>query len=261
MSELQHLQQRFMAYLLDKSSNIVNDIESTAMLSAADRLDIYGSAYKLRLKEAITTDYDKLASYLGDDQFDQLMERYIEKHPSHTTNLRYFSIYLPELVQDEAPFNQLPELYELACIERAFADSFDAQNQQFANLDELAALPTEAWATLQFRFQQSTQLLWLKHNSFQIWQALANDKTPPKLENVEPTAWVLWRRADLISHYRLLSPAEVTALELAINGETFAVVCEKLLDFFSEQDTPLKAITFLQSWISEQMLAGFDYQH
>lgn len=94
MSELQDLQYRFMDYLLDQSSEVVDDIQSTPVLSAKDRLDIYASAYKLRLKEAITTDYDKLAAYLGDKQFDQLMERYIEKYPSHTANLRYFSIDL-----------------------------------------------------------------------------------------------------------------------------------------------------------------------
>jgi len=32
-----------------------------------------------------------------------------------------------------------------------------------------------------------------------------------------------------------------------------------LLDFFSEEETPMKAIVFLQSWIAEEMLEGFDY--
>jgi len=259
MSTLHELQHRFMDYLLAESTAVVNDIESTSMLGAEDRLDIYASAYKLRLKEAITTDYDKLASYLGDEQFDQLMERYIDQYPSHADSLRYFSVNLPELVRDEAPFNQVKELYEIALIERAFANSFDAKDLQFATLDELASLPAEAWATLQFSFQESVQILHLKYNSFPIWKALSDEGKPPKSERTGLTEWVLWRRSNLVSHYRVLSKAESLLIDLAIKGESFPVMCERLLDFFSEEETPMKAIGFLQSWIQEEMLSGFSF--
>jgi hypothetical protein len=259
MSELRDLQRRFMGYLLKQSVAIIANVQSTPVLSAKDRLDIYASAYKLRLKEAITSDYGKVASYLGDDQFNQLMERYIEKHPSHTTNLRYFSVNLPELVRDEAPFNSLAELYELACIERAFADSFDAKCIHYATLAELSTLPEQAWETLQFNFQSSLQILWLEHNTFPIWKALSDDNIPPKSEKTTASAWVLWRGSDLISHYKVLSGAEAAVLGLALDGETFAVICEKLLVFFSEEETPMKAIGFLQSWITEEMLESFNW--
>lgn len=257
MPGLEDLQSRFMDYLLDESSAVVDDIESTPMLSAKGRMDIYATAYKLRLKEAITTDYGKLGSYLGDEQFDQLMEKYIEEYPSHTTSLRYFSIKLPELVRGEEPFNQIGELYELACIERAFADSFDAKDRQFAVQDDLVTLPEAAWGALQFIFQKSVQILWLEYNSFPIWKALADENIPPTAEKTGSTAWVLWRRSNMISNYRLVSVAELAALHLAMKGDTFAAICEKLLEFFSEEETPIKAIGFLQSWIAEEMLVGF----
>jgi len=259
MSELKDLQHRFMNYLLDEPSTIVDEIESTPMRSAEGRLAIYGSAYKSRLKEAILTDYDKLASYLGDDQFDGLMDRYIEKYPSHTTSLRYFSIHLPELVRDEAPFNQHAELYELAFIERVFADSFDAKDTVFTTINDLATLPPEAWGTLSFSFQKSAQIIELKHNSFSIWKALSEEGQPPQLEKTDQVSWIVWRRANLVSHYRLLSVEEEVALSLAMNGDSFAVICEQLLQFFSEEETPVKAIGFLQSWVNEEMLAGLNY--
>ena len=120
--QLHDLQQNFMNYVLGESSDMVEKIESTPALSAKGRLDIYATAYKLRLKEAITTDYAKLHSYLGDEQFDAVMERYIDKYPSHITNLRYYSISMPILLREERPFNQMPVLAELATIEAAFSD-------------------------------------------------------------------------------------------------------------------------------------------
>ena len=259
MSELHELQQCFMNYLLDESGSMINEIESTPMRSAKGRLDIYAKAYVLRLKEAITTDYGKLALYLGDERFDKLMERYINKYPSHTTNLRYFSVNLPELIRDETEYSHIAEIYELARIEQAFSNSFDAKDLQFATIDTLASLPEDAWGNLTFEFQKSVQVLWLEHNSFPIWKALSADEIPPKAEKSQAVAWVLWRRSDLVSYYRTLSAEEVLILSLALQGETFAVMCEKLLDFYSEEETPIKAIGLLQLWISEEMLAGFDY--
>jgi len=256
---LHDLQHQFMDYLLDGTTAIVDQIESTPMRSAKGRLDLYASAYRLRLKEAITTDYDKLASYLGDERFDQLMDRYIDSYPSHTANLRYFSIHMPELIRNDADYAHLPELYELASIERAFANSFDAKDLQFVTIEDLATLPEQAWGTLTFKFQNSVQIVWLEHNSFPIWKALADETIPPKVEKTSEKAWILWRRSDLVSHYRIVSTEEIAILALAMEGENFAGICEKLLDFYTEEETPMKAISFLQTWIAEEMLAGFEY--
>jgi Putative DNA-binding domain len=259
--QLHDLQQNFMNYVLGEDSDMVEKIESTPALSAKGRLDIYATAYKLRLKEAITTDYDKLHSYLGDEQFDIVMERYIEKYPSHITNLRYYSISMTELLRDEAPFNQVPALAELATIEAAFADSFDAEDHRFVTINDLAELAAEAWVSLQLDFQKSVQILPMEYNSFTIWKALSAEKQPPEIsKSKQAVMWVLWRRADLVSHYRALEEAEYAALELAIKGENFAVICERLLAFFSEEETPIKAVGFLESWIQEEMLAELKYE-
>jgi len=255
--QLHDLQQHFMSYVLGESSDMEEKIESTPALSAKGRLDIYATAYKLRLKEAITTDYDKLHSYLGDEQFDTVMERYIEKYPSHITNLRYYSIKMPALLRDEPPFNTVPVLAELATIEAAFADSFDAEDHRFVTISDLASLAPEAWGTLQLGFQKSVQVLATEYNSFAIWKALSDEDTPPELTlSGQPVMWIMWRRSDLVSHYRALEVAEYAALELALQGENFSAICERLLDFFSEEETPMKAVGYLQSWIQEEMLAG-----
>lgn len=260
MAQLRQLQQDFMHYVLGESSEIVPQIESSLALSATGRLDLYATAYKLRLKEAISTDYEVLHTYLGDEQFDSVMEAYIRLYPSHITNLRYYSIEMTTLLKTQAPFNQHPVLAELATIESSFANSFDAKDQSIITLTELATLAAEAWATLQLSFQQSVQVLPMAFNSFAIWRAVSTDEPPPALETASEIAhWVLWRRADLISHYRPLDTAEHVALNLALQGENFAVICEALLDFFSEEETPMKAVSYLQSWINEEMLSGLDY--
>jgi len=257
MSELRDLQQSFLHYILRQPSDMVQHIESTPVMSATERLDIYAIAYNLRLKEAITTDYDKLHGYLGDEQFEQLMDSYIEKYPSHTTNLRYFSINMSELLQEQVPFNQFPVLSELARIECSFANSFDAENTELITINDLAAIDPELWADMKFEFQKSVELLSINTNSFAIWKALANEETPPEVEHLAtPANWIIWRRADLVSHYRPISQEEAHTMQLAMQGKNFAELCEALLEFYSEEQTPLKAITFLQSWIQDEQLSA-----
>lgn len=144
---------------MSEQSDIAQQIQSTATYSAEDRLNIYAYAYKARLKEAMETDYKKLHAYLGDEQFDSLLELYIQKYPSKQINLRHFGASMATLLRDEEPYNQLPILTEIATIESAFTDSFDAKDSSIVSVEDLASLKPEAWGTLNFDFQASLQLI------------------------------------------------------------------------------------------------------
>lgn len=253
MNSLRKLQHEFLDYLLDDEAiEIVERVESTPKRSAVLRMALYGDAYKLRLKEALSTDYERLHSYLGDELFDNLMQRYIDGHPSHHTSLRYFGQHMVKLLEELEPFDQLPVVADLARIEQAFGNSFDAADCQSASLNQLAQQEPEAWATLTLRFHSAVQLLPQHYNSFQIWRSLANEETPPP-KIVSDSTWLIWRQ-DLVSRYRALENAELSALTVAMSGGNFADLCEALLEHFSEQETPQKAVAYLQQWIHDQMI-------
>jgi hypothetical protein len=252
VSDLQDLQQSFLAHLLGTPSRVVESIESTADTSAQQRLDIYASGYRARLKEAISTDYERLHQYLGDEQFEQLMDRYIDIYNSSHPSLRYYSQHMIELLTSEKPYTEIPVLTEIANIEQSFNDSFDAANCTTVDIAELAQVRADDWPVLKFEFHTSLRVLSFEYNSFPIWKELSEEQTPPELVN-DASTWVVWRK-ELVSRYRTLESAEARALELALAGANFSEICEELLDFFDEQTTPSKAITFLQSWINEKMV-------
>ncbi|MCW9014996.1 MAG: DNA-binding domain-containing protein [Gammaproteobacteria bacterium] len=257
MNTLRKLQYEFLDYLLDDSiAGIVERIESNQQCSAEERMTFYGNAYTLRLKEALSTDYERLHSYLGDELFDSLMQHYIDSYPSQHPSLRYFGRHMVELVEQLEPFKTLTEVAEITRIEQAFANSFDAADCPSVSLDQLAQLNLEAWASLTLQFQGAIQLLPQQHNSFQIWQALANEETPPQKTSCD-TTWLIWRQ-DLVSHYRALENGELTALTTAMSTGSFAGMCEAMLEQFSEQETPLKTVEYLQQWINDQMVTALN---
>jgi len=249
------MQQSFLGYLLDTSElGIAKDIKSPPDCSAEQRLALYANAYRMRLKEALSTDFERLHTYLGDDLFETLMQRYIDSYPSHHTSLRYFGQHMAELLSRTEPFCDLPEVEEIARIELAFGDSFDAANCNRVNLDDLAAVPPDAWPDLNIGFHAAVQLLPQLFNSFQIWRALSNDETPPE-KTADASTWLIWRQ-DLISRYRALAPAELTALSVALGGDSFAGLCEALLNHFDADEVPQRAVGYLQLWINDQMVCA-----
>lgn len=260
MVDLRALQQQFMSYLLRHSTEVMTQVESTPMMSAEQRLSIYSSGYRLRLKEAISTDYEKLHSYLGDEQFEQLMDDYIDVHPSSVNSLRFYSITMPDWLGNHPQYSHYQQIIELALIEKAFADSFDSATISALDLSVFATIPETAWPEMIFTFQPSLQVLQLKTNAFALWKALTDENTPPAAVDIEQAeSWVLWRKQDLISHYRPLQADESSALEAALNGANFAEICESLLAYYDENETPLRAVGLLQSWVQEEMLSEVDF--
>jgi hypothetical protein len=185
--------------------------------------------------------------------FDSLQENYITNYPSHHPSLRYFGQHMVDIVEQIEPFSQFLEIAEITRIEKAFLESFDAADEQCVALDNLAKIKPETWPTLTLRFHGSVQLLSQKYNSFQIWKALADEQTPPQRIDSDET-WIIWRQ-DFVSRYRGLGEAELVALNVVTSGGNFAEVCTALLQFFTEQETPSKAVEYLQQWINYQMVS------
>ena len=253
-SALKQLQQSFFGHLIGEQTDVVTHIQSTPDRTADQRLHIYASGYRLRLKEAISTDYDKLFSYLGDDLFEQLMDEYIDTYKSNHPSLRYYSKNMAELLSMKEPFLNYPELLELAQIEKTFNHSFDAADCDTITVESLAVIEPEAWAGLAIQFHTSMTLLPLEKNTFAIWKALSEEENPPQaiLEN---SVWMIWRK-DLISRYREVSEAENHILSLAMKGSNFTELCEAMLTYCDEDQAPMQVIGLLQNWINEQLVCN-----
>ena len=253
MPGLRDVQHQFLNYLLEKPSSIVDNIESNGNTSAQQRLDLYADGYRLRLKEAISTDYEQLHAYLGDDMFEQLMDEYINHYPSHHPSLRYYSKDIPAFLARGEPWTQAPEIVEIATIEKALCDSFDSANHEARTVQDLADINPDSWPTLKIKLHDSVQLLSLQYNSFPIWQALSEESHPPAVIQ-EASTWLIWRN-NLVSQYRTISDAETDALEIMIAGGNFSDLCEKLLDYYEEEETPQQAIYLLQTWLTNEMVS------
>jgi Putative DNA-binding domain len=257
MSHLAKIQADFQAYLIDASKGAAfkSQIIDDAKVGAKKRLGIYYDAYRFRIIEALATAYPKLHVMLGDELFDQTARSYIDQFPSIYRNMRWVGDHMQTHLQQALP--QHPVAAEMAAFEWALGLAFDAEDAPILGLHDLAAVPPENWAALKFRFHPSLQLLNLKWNVVQIWNALDNNESqkeepPPAIAKTDEPSLV-WR-TDMNSHFRSLDAAEYAALQLVISGASFGALCEKLQENASEGEATIQAAQYLSSWLNDGLM-------
>jgi hypothetical protein len=259
MTFLARIQTEFQDYVLaDKSADSVISlaIADGFGLPVADRLAIYHDAYRLRLAEALSEEFGKTHTYVGDDMFYDLTRSYIAKHPSRYRNLRWYGDAFTAHAAEALA--QHPVVAELAAFEWALGLAFDAEDVPVLTVTGLQGLSEDDWEQVSFVLPPSLQLVDFHWNAPGIWLALDKEETPPDAVNSEvATTWLIWRR-ELQPHFRSLSTHEAQALRGLLAGQSFAEVCAEAADA-SEQDITDQIAGWLQTWLNEEILSAISH--
>ena len=228
-------------------------LRGSPALDVDQGLAIYHNAYRARLLEALRGDYGALHGWLGDEEFDALVQAYVDAHPSRHFSLRWLGDRLTDFLDGYLVPQQAAPLGELARLEWAFTLAFDAPAGEPLTLERMASLAPEEWPALQVRLLPSVQWQVCRFNSLAIWRAHKGQEAfPGSLALPQAHVCLIWRQG-LVSHYRSLNPEEERALQGMVNeGWNFAELCEQLSEL--GDNAPLQAASWLRQWLSEGLL-------
>ena len=264
MSPLRDLQTDFKSFLLRGNERMLDRVVGSAKVSAPRRLAIYYDAYRLRLLEALDANYPVLHAWIGDEEFEQLGLAYLDAHPSTHFSIRYFGHRLPEFLVTEA-YRDRPYLSEMAALEWALSEAFDADDGAVMSIEDMASIPPDAWPAMRFRFHASVRRLNLHWNVPPIWRAINQNidaekngagpltDVPAPLAGEYPQSWLIWRQ-ELKTYFRSLPVDEAWAIDTAIAAGTFAEICEGLVEWIDAQNVALHAAGLLKRWIIDGMI-------
>ncbi len=265
---------------LFQSAVLTGDAEDAAILDIvappreADRptmMGVYVNAYRLRLAEFLDEDYPALRAMLGDDDFEALVEAYIDENPSRLRNARWYSTRLPEFMQESENWSANALAIGLALFERALTDAYDAADAPALSIETLAEFSPQDWPRLGFTFHPSLRLIEVAAGVLGAYAAATADEQdeeaarsaeedegaledrPPDASESETIA--IWR-ADLDPAYRQLDPDEYLALNEALAGQSFGDICQ-LVAFQNEAQSATERLArFLVTWCSEGLVIG-----
>lgn len=241
-------------YLLHGDEAIAHAVSDRSRVSADVGLDIYRTAYGLRLRECLRKDFPTLLRLLGDEAFAAASDAYIAAYPSRHFSVRYFGRTLSAFLAQHPDYAAQRIHTELAQFEWALMDAFDAADTAIVELATMAHLAPSSWPELRLRFHPSVQHLELRTNAPSLWKAAKTDRPLPTTEeSSDATSWLVWRQS-LSVYFRSLNEVEAQILAAACTGARFGDLCMQLCAFYPEERVAQEAATLLKQWIVDGLI-------
>jgi hypothetical protein len=211
----------------------------------AARLAIYARAYCARIAGVLAADAPVLRAVAGDG-WDALVRGYLAVCPPRHASLREAGDRLADfLAQGPTPW-----LADLARLERARCEVFDAADAVALTRADVAALPPDGFAELRLALIPAAIVVPLASAADDVWAAhqdgAADLVDEPPTPASAPRTVLVWRRGLEVIH-RTLPPTEAAAVGLLAAGTTFADVCAVAGD-------PSAAIELLLGWLDGGVL-------
>ena len=254
MSDFARQQAEFQRGILSGDDTVLSEILDSPREKRATLFGVYRYAYGSRLVEAMRNDHELLHLYLGDEMFDEMGHAYVKARPSAHPNLRWFSQGLPAFLKSTEPYATHLELSDLAALEKALNDAFDAAEGRVVALNDMTGFAPEAWSGLKFQPHPSASRLDLATNASAIWLTLKNDETPPDAVALEQPAHLLIWRQDVTPMFRELLAEEAMMWDEAANGIPFGVLCEMLATYDDPDSAAGRGAGYLHGWITAGLL-------
>jgi Putative DNA-binding domain len=275
MLPLGELQLRFLGALDPASppidATLLAAVNGTGSLDAAQRIRIYADMYRARLVDVLREDYPRVAAILGDADFAALACRYLARHPSTHPSVRHVGRRFADWIAGEATV--APHVADLARLEWAHVEVFDAADAEPLRLADLESLPPDEWPALRLPLIPACLVLesaWPVHD---IWASAdpgrepeanapadacaGRDSAPERVLQAwtrEPTVVRVWREGFSVSH-AAMGPDEQRAFRVLARGEPFGEICAAIEDGL-DADTAARQIgAILLRWLEDGLIA------
>lgn len=235
-------------------------VVSDARQGAVARLEVYANAYFARLLEVLTEDFGALAASIGAGGIHDVATVYLLACPPRRPSIRHAGERLAAFLAEHPaalPFRlRWPWCADLARLETALGDAFDAADAPLLTREALASLPPSAWASLVLRVQPCVRVLRLGWPVLPLREAYERD-APPTAPPAAPSdnAALVWRRDEQV-RFRALEPLEASLLEATLCGDDFGALCAIAAHSLGDAAAPAYAAERLASWIERGLLAG-----
>lgn len=208
------------------------EVAGNARVSPIEQLEIYRRQFWLRHTESLVEDFPGVGRIVGQAHWERLVEEYLDEHPPSTPSLRDVGRYLASFAAACAWLPRSELVADMAELEWALIEAFDAAAHAPLDPRQLAAIPEQAWPTARFAPHPTLRLLALRYPVTDVLReaVAAARRGEPALEplaNIEPKpTFVAVYRKDLVVHRDELEAADYALLSRLHRGDELEKACE-----------------------------------
>jgi hypothetical protein len=219
-------------------------------LRPVERLGIYHGMYLLRMQEALQTDFPALEHFLGEDAFRELVRGYVQAFPSRSYSLNPLGDHLPEFVRT-APGVQRPEFcHDLARLELAVSQVFDAPETPPLTEAAVAAVAPEAWETARLKTIEAFALLAFRYPVNAYLQTVRDDNHQHPRARLKDTWVAVYRRDYGVFRLDLTGAAHDLLADLAQGTPLGRAVTNAVRRGGRRAPTEAELFRWFRQWVS-----------
>lgn len=197
-------------------------------VSPIGQLDIYREQFWIRHVNCLREDFPLLLALVGDETFESIVADYLAAHPPKKFQLRHLGEDLANFLSTRASesartaFGGCDDalLADLARLEWAFIDAFDAPDAPPLDPSSIASIPEDAWPNARLVLHPSLQRMRLEFPTHAMRDAWWADKDRRPIERLAraPSCVVVYRHAFLL-YTEVMDPLAYDMLDRIARGE------------------------------------------
>ena len=225
-------------------------------LTAVERVAVYQEMYFLRMRDALLGDYPGLHHFLGKEGFDSLIRGYIQKYPSRSYTLNRLGDHLPRYIRAAKDLPRHAFLHDLARLELAVTEVFDAVSSAPLTAERVEAVPPEAWVKARLVPVEAFRLLALDY-PVSAYLSAVRDATPPPSTRKKPCWVAVYRNEFAVRRLDLSEPAHDLLSRIA-RGRPLGEALARTLSRYGRRLGEAELFTWFRGWVASGMFRAIE---
>ncbi len=235
---------------------------ASGRLSPVERLEIYREQFWLRHTASLVEDFPGLSGILGQGPWQTLIEGYLDAYPPRSFTLRDLGLDLPEYVAAQQWLPEHALCRDMARLELAYLEIFDAPDALPLDVARIAEIPEEAWQNARIDLHPALRLLAVDYPVATLRQQLFLAKTSGEAVPIPAPApeYLLLYRHDLSMFHQRLGAGAHALLEALTRRVPLVAACEQAQAKIPEEAAAIAENIgpWFQSWTARGFITGVE---
>lgn len=228
-------------------------VGGNSRLSPAEQLEIYREQFWLRHTSSLVEDFPGLGGILGQREWEKLAEAYLSQVAPESYTLRDLGFRLPEIIAQATWLSHQALCLDMARLELAYVEVFDAPDTLPLAPDRLASIPEESFTEARLVVAPCVRLLDLRYPVADLRRQLrAESDEPVAIPPERETRLVVYRRELRLWDMSLTRVAYAFLSGLA-EGKTLGAAAELAA---SSPEAEAELVSSIGAWLQEWTQKG-----
>jgi hypothetical protein len=227
--------------IIGNNTQATDLLKTNSKISKQKQLQIYQEGYKIRLLQAVKSDYPTFCFYMGEEESDKIILDFVENNNSEFYSLDFYPFKFSDYIQNK---NISTEANQLATLESYIAQIFYAKDSAPLTAQHITQMSEVELDSFRFKPRTASAILQFDYDVENYLQKFRAGENPSQIENRKNYIYIVRNNNEVKRFY--LDEEEFVTLNNLLSGQsTEAAVNSEL------------AQELFPQWLNKWLINGF----